>query len=133
MGNREFVKSTKLCDINEGDHPSQRGDEFRSRQVFVCPVCASRNNRVVMGGFHGCRVCSACPNMHVPWHRQLARMVRWSKKPHPKSYREELGREIETMRRQHQPDVRHDLEGDPDEADVREVTHYETLLGLTGD
>ena len=59
---RGVPKKTRLYDIPLRNYPSQRGDTFRSLQVFKCWVCNALTNKVVMGGYPGYGVRAICPN-----------------------------------------------------------------------
>ncbi|MBI5152919.1 MAG: hypothetical protein HZA36_00435 [Parcubacteria group bacterium] len=112
-----------LYDMRKKDYPNKRGDTFRTLQVFKCWVCGGLTNRVVMGGHPGYGVATICPNSSECWHHEIEDKIRWFKYPHPKSYKEELKEEIDTMRKEHENHVKHDLEGACDKTLQGDVSH----------
>jgi hypothetical protein len=105
----------KLYDLDKGDYPKKRGSVFRSIQVFECDICGALTNKVIIGGFYpdyGIKV--VCPNSTKCWHHELEIMIRWLSKPHPRSYKDELSREIKEEREKHRSEIKNDLEGNPD-------------------
>jgi hypothetical protein len=112
-----------LYDIREDRYPSKRGDEFRSLQVWECPICKARTNRVVIGGWPGTGVRAICPHATACWHHELEAKVALLEQPHPASYRRELEREIAALRQQHAARIRHDLVGKPNLRLVQPVTN----------
>lgn len=107
-------ETVKLYDLRERKYPHNRGDVFRSLQVFECWVCGGLTNRVVMGGYPGYGVRAVCPQAWECWHHELEEKLEWAAKPHPASYLAELQREIEDFRKSHAAEVKRDLEGEPD-------------------
>ena len=106
-------ETVKLYDLTKSDYPNQRGDSFRSIQVFVCWVCDALSNKVIMGGHPGYGVRAKCPNSAQCWHHEFEEKMLLLREPHPKSYKDELQNEINELKRQHGP-VKNDLKGDPD-------------------
>jgi len=102
-----------LYDLNKS-YPSKRGDVFHSLQIFVCRVCDSMTNRVIIGGYPGYGVRVKCPNSEKEWHNELKKKIAWLDKPHPKKYREELGAEICELRARYKNDIENDIKGRPD-------------------
>lgn len=68
----------KLHDLRTPDCPSTHGSVFRSMQVFQCPICHARTNRVVIARIalrrDGHQVI--CPNAKACWHHELERRYR---------------------------------------------------------
>ncbi len=107
-------ETVRLYDISQCNYPNQRGDSFRSLQVFECIVCTAMTNCVVMGGWPGYGMRIICPNSGECWHHEIELKIKWLKKPHPAVYMQDLEMEIETMRGAAAEYVRHDLAGNPD-------------------
>lgn len=104
----------KLYDIRERKYPDKRGDVFRSLQVFECWVCKALTNRVVMGGAMGYGVRAVCPNSVHCWHHELELKIAWLyEKPHPASYKKELQKEIDRMKKRCAKEIKNDLQGKP--------------------
>ena len=120
---RGVPKKTRLYDIPLRNYPSQRGDTFRSLQVFKCWVCNALTNKVVMGGYPGYGVRAICPNSSECWHHELEDKLMRLNKSHPQSYEKELQKEIGDIKRLHEKDVKNDLEGNPDMNLRRPVTN----------
>ncbi len=112
-----------LYDLRERTYPHQRGDIFRSLQVFECWVCGACTNRIVMGGYPGYGVRAVCPHAAECWHHEIEEKVAWSRHPHPKPYQDALLAEIEAMRAAHASEAVHDIEGQPDFGLKRSVTN----------
>ncbi len=72
---RQECPQPVLYDLDRRDYPSERGDVFRTLQVFRCSVCQALSNRVVMGGYPGYGVRTICPNAHACWHHLLEQRV----------------------------------------------------------
>lgn len=109
-----MAEQVKLYDIRRRDYPNQRGDSFRSLQVFECWVCGSVTNRVVMGGYPGYGVRAICPNSAERWHHELDDKIELLGKSHPKSYKEELEKEIKALQKARAKDIKKDIKGHPD-------------------
>lgn len=107
-------EAVRLYDISQRNYPNQRGDSFRSLQVFECRVCAAVTNHVVMGGWPGYGMRIICPNSDKCWHHEIELKIEWLKKPHPAAYVQALEMEIKTMRDAIAEHVHHDLAGSPD-------------------
>ncbi len=115
----EYIKrmnslGVKLYDLDKRDYPNNRGDYFRSRQVYKCWVCGAISNCIVMGGYPGYGVRIVCPSSDCRWHSNLEDKLRWLQNPHPAEYKQALEREIEEFRKQHADKVENDIEGKPD-------------------
>ncbi|MDE1970706.1 MAG: hypothetical protein KGI50_04000 [Patescibacteria group bacterium] len=109
------TNDVQLYDLRRKTYPNQRGDSFRSLQVFLCPICAALTNKVVMGGYPGYGVRAVCPNSVEDWHHNLEdRVGLLHKFPHPKSYKEELQKEIDEMREAYKSLIKNDIVGNPD-------------------
>jgi hypothetical protein len=113
----------KLYDLDKRDYLNKRGDSFRSLQVSKCWVCGALSNYVIMGGYPGYGVRVICPNSSECWHHELEEKIEWLDNPHPKSYKDELQKEIDEMKKQHSEDIKNDLEGNPDMTLFRGVTN----------
>ena len=116
-------ESVKLYDLETEKYPHERGDCFRSRQVFECPICGGLTNRVVMGGYPGWGLRAVCPNSSECWHHELEDKIRWLSNPHPQGYRDALEAEIIELRTRDQPLAKNDLVGEPDLSLRRRVTN----------
>ncbi|MDO8560794.1 MAG: hypothetical protein Q7R91_01095 [bacterium] len=116
-------EAVRLFDLTKRDYPNKRGDVFRGLQVFECWVCGALSNRVVMGGYPGYGVRVVCPNSSECWHHELRSKMKWLDKPHPQAYKDEVKKEIDDMKKEHQADVKDDLEGNPDMTQKRSITN----------
>ena len=103
-----------LYDLRKDDHPDQRGDRFRSLQVFECGICGAVTNSMLMGGYPGYGLRYYCPNGQEEWHKNLKEKIKLSRQPHPKFYNHELEKEIQEFRNKHAKDVKNDILGNPD-------------------
>ena len=91
-----MTEEIRLYDIREKDYPNQRGDSFRSLQVFECAVCEALTNLVIMGGAPGLGIRMLCPHSSDCWHHDLAikiQELRLEYKSQPQQFREKV-REI---------------------------------------
>ena len=123
-------QTVQLYDLRAGDHPNNRGSEFRSFQVFECLICGGLSNKVILGGYPGHGVRVACPNSAECWHHELERMVNWLKHPHPQTYKDELQKEVNEMEASNRHRVEDDIVGSPDMAQKREVTNtFSRIIG----
>lgn len=113
----------QLYDIRRKDYPDERGDVFRSLQVFECWVCEALSNRVIMGGYPGYGVRAVCPNSSECWHHELEERMAWLAKPHPQSCKDALQKEIDEIKKQYQGKIKNDLEGNPDMSLKRLITN----------
>ncbi len=111
---KEGGGEVKLYDLREHKYPSQRGDTFRSLQIFECETCGAVTNSMLMGGYPGYGLRYYCPNSQENWHKELQEMIKLSSQPHPKFYKDELKKEIEGHRKKHKDDVKNDILGNPD-------------------
>lgn len=118
-------ETVRLYDVTTRDYPNQRGDIFRSLQIFKCWVCGVLSNRVIVGWHspgYGVRV--VCPNSSECWHHELEKRVELLYKPHPQSYKDKLQSEIDAIKQKHLAGAKNDLEGNPDMTLPRRwVTH----------
>ncbi len=112
-----------LYDLRKDNYPSKRGDTFRSLQVFECWVCKAVTNEIIMGGSMGYGVRAVCPNGSKCWHHELEDKVKLLAKPHPKSYKDELTKDIENDRNRYQNRIKNDILGNPDLSLKEEVTN----------
>lgn len=119
----ELASGSRLYDLHERNYPNQRGDSFRSLQVFECWVCNGVTNRVVMGGSPGYGVRAPCPNGSECWHHEIEEKIKWSHRPHPASIKRELEEEIAALRARYAEDVKNDVAGLPDFEQKRSVTN----------
>lgn len=103
-----------LYDIRKKNYPHERGDDFRSLQVFECWVCGSFTNQVVMGGSPGYGVRAICPQSAECWHHELEKKVKLLAQPHPKTYKAELQHEIEEIKEKKKEHIKNDIAGSPD-------------------
>lgn len=122
----------KIYDLRVRTYPNQRGDAFRSLQVFECWVCRALTNRVVMGGYPGYGVRTICPHSSECWHHEIEIKIAWAQKPHPKSYLKDLQEEIEAMRKAHATEAKNDIEGTPDFDQKRGVTNVRSYSPGSG-
>ena len=93
----------------------------RSRMVWECTVCGALTNRVPgdikhyrrSGEYVGTDYDESqveCPHINKPWHENICEKLYWLvEKPHPKSYAEELIREILSGRGKRTDNVRGQL------------------------
>ena len=122
----EAVKKSevvKLYDIEKHNYPSNRGDVFRSLQVFECGICKAMTNEVVMGGSMSYGVRTVCPNSSECWHHELEDKVELLKQPHPKMYKDALKKEIDQIRKKNKSKIKNDIKGEPDLKLKDEVTN----------
>lgn len=117
-----------LYDIRKHDYPNKRGDHFRSLQVFECWVCNALTNEVVMGGSMGYGVRAVCPNSAECWHHELEAKIKLLDMPHPKSYKQELQKEIDELKQKHRSKVKNDLKGEPDYSLKLTVTNTKSWM-----
>ena len=109
----------KLFDLKTDDRPSGKFVIFRTLQIDECGVCNALTNEVFGRGMllTTSSLFSKCPHSHECWHHELMRKLLLLRKPHPKSYREELEAEIAEIRKDHI--ARNDLIGNPDLSQIR--------------
>lgn len=119
--------NVKLYDIEKDNYPSNRGDEFRSLQVFECGVCKALTNQVVMGGSMGYGVRTICPNGSECWHHELEGKVELLEQPHPKSYKNALKKEIDQIRKKNKAKTKNNIKGEPDFKLKDEVTNTKSF------
>lgn len=118
-----MTQETKLYDIRKKDYPNNQGDTFRSLQIFECCICGALSNRVIMGGSNGYGVRVVCPNSSECWHHELEEKMEWLAKPHPQSYKRELQKEVDKMKRKNEKYIRNDVEGNPNMSFKRQMTN----------
>ena len=118
-----MAKTVKLYDLREKNYPNKRGDTFRSLQVFECPVCKALSNKVIIGGSHGYGVRVICPHSSKCWHHELQEKKEWLDKPHPRSYKDELRKEIAEMKTNVPDDIKNDVKGNPEIAPLKPMTN----------
>jgi hypothetical protein len=121
----------KLFDIRKKNYPNKRGDVFRSLQIFECWVCKATTNKVVMGGSPGYGIRAVCPNSSECWHHEIEEKIKLLDKPHPKSYAEELKKEVKEALEKHKEDIKNDIEGNPDPELKRSVTNTKSYKSGT--
>lgn len=69
--------STQLYDMNEKDHLKlERGDSWRSVQVYKCKVCHIITNLWYMGGYPGLGPRLYCPGTKFNEHSKLAEWIK---------------------------------------------------------
>lgn len=122
--NKETVR---LYDLRKSNYPDQRGDVFRSLQVFECWVCGARTNRIVMGGYPGYGVRVICPNSCECWHHVLEHKLDWLGRPHPQDYKASLEREIASFRERYNDRMKNDIIGEPNPSLKGEVTNTQSF------
>ena len=49
----------------------QRGDSFRSKQVYMCGICRTKTNALFCGGYPGWGVRTLCPGDHFTEHDEI--------------------------------------------------------------
>ena len=113
----------RIYDLEERNYPNQRGDSFRSLQVFECWVCGALTNWVIMGGSPGYGVRTVCQQSSLEWHHELEDKISLLQKPHPKSYKQELEKEISQLREKHEKEIKNNLVGDYDLNQKRLMTN----------
>ncbi|OGN41450.1 MAG: hypothetical protein A2606_01605 [Candidatus Yanofskybacteria bacterium RIFOXYD1_FULL_42_10] len=119
----KMAKTVKLYDLRERNYPHNRGDKFRSLQIFECWVCGALSNQVIMGGYLGYGVRVVCPNSSECWHHELEEKLKWLEKLYPKSYKQKFQKEITVMKRQHKAKIKNDIEGKPNMSLKRPMTN----------
>lgn len=115
--------SLHLYDIRDRNYPNQRGDIFRSLQVFKCPLCDAVTNRVIMQGAHGYGVRAVCPNAGEGWHHLLEDKLKLQNPHHPGTYRAELQAEIDELKKTATVLAKNDILGEPDFSLISSVTN----------
>lgn len=115
--------STILFDLRKEDYPKERGSVFRTLQIYECGICGSTTNKVCMGGWPGLGVRSICPNASQCWHHELEDKLNLTKAPHPKTYLEELTKEIEEIKTVNASSKINDVEGRADHIQKSQVTN----------
>ena len=117
------AQTERLYDLRKRTHPSQ--GTFRTLQVFECWVCGGLTNK--LHAYSACpigyREDTVCPNSGECWHHELEKKLHWLTRSHPKGYKAELEREIDTMRQQCVKKVKNDLVGKPNLKLKKPVTH----------
>lgn len=115
--------NSELYDLRDGDPlwGPVKGAEFRTLQVHVCSVCRDVTNRMVLRGAKPSTYYSVCPNAAEEWHHMLREKMRLRNPHHPKTYREELEKEITEMLDATVRYRKGDLVGDPDLTQTRSV------------
>lgn len=81
----------------------QRGEHWRSKQVYKCGICGSESNEFQMGGWPSMGPRLYCPGKYEKsdLHDLLQKKVVNSRnKEHPKRYIEDLLEDIEELRQQ---------------------------------
>lgn len=81
----------------------ERGDHWRSKQVYKCGICGCESNEFHMGGWPGMGPRLGCPGSYEKsdLHNLLQKKVVNSRgKEHPKKYIEDLLEDIEELRQQ---------------------------------
>jgi len=95
------MSEEKLYDLEAEDYPNEKvGTTFLIVQVFRCPVCLSRTNRMETRGghYHQRKPYPVCPHREEDWHALLRAKLQKQSPAHPASYQAELASEIETLR-----------------------------------
>lgn len=118
-----MTDNVQLFDLRERKYPNQRGDSFRSLQVFTCHICNAKTNKVVMGGYPGYGVRAVCPNSAETWHHELEDKKGLKNPHHPASYQRELEEEIILAQEKIKTLAKDDIEGTPDHSLNRSVTN----------
>ena len=54
----------------------QRGDSFRSRQVYVCQMCRTKTNEILLGGYPGWGARIVCPGDSFTEHDEIEKTLR---------------------------------------------------------
>jgi len=93
-------------------NPPKYPGKYRCLQVYQCRVCGWMTNGFNMdwAGLPS----QDCPYLRKDWLYELERKVVHAKLPHPKSYAEELQKEIEAERSIHSKEITSDIVGNPD-------------------
>lgn len=113
-GQGEKMAEEKTFDIRKNDYPKDMSI-FRTLQIFECPICGALTNRVYYSQYRiydG--IVTICPQADECWHHEIEAKKLLNKYPHPKSYKEELKKEIEGMKQSHKNQIKNDLTGNPD-------------------
>lgn len=103
----------RLYDMEDPDFPTDTIGDLRTMQIFKCPVCRALTNKRTLG----CnRVYGRtyCPHSSECWHHVLENMIDVANKPQPKSYKQEMLRDIEVFRTKYVDRITNDLVGSPD-------------------
>jgi len=119
-----MIERIKLYDMRLRNYPCERGDTFRSLQVFKCPICGSISNKVIMGGSPGYGIRTCCPNGAECWHHVLEYKLRWNEKSHPKEYKLALAEEIKIIRKKYADPAPNEVLGEPDLTQESSMTNY---------
>ncbi|MDP3734932.1 MAG: hypothetical protein Q8R39_00715 [bacterium] len=119
---------TQIYTISTRPYPPYPGNgedvSYRVDEIFECTVCAVQTN-AARSAFR-CDITVKCPHGGKEWHKKLAKKVKWIGKPHPRSYRDELQKEIDDERRDHADETnQHDIVG-------LETTEIKTVRKLKG-
>lgn len=54
----------------------QRGDSFRSQQVYICRMCRTKTNEILLGGYPGWGVRIVCPGDAFTEHDEIEKTLR---------------------------------------------------------
>ncbi len=54
----------------------RRGDSFRSKQVYVCQMCRTKTNEILLGGYPGWGVQIVCPGNSFTEHDEIEKTLR---------------------------------------------------------
>ena len=112
---RVFQKLHNATETEPWPEGAERGDTWFTFQVYTCPVCGGKTNRVIMGGWPGTGPRRICPNACEKWHGEIEEMFSQLNQPgHPKSYLHALKNEITARKNSCKNLVKDDLQGDPD-------------------
>ncbi len=96
----------KLYDMAKSEYRQtdfQRGEYWRSKQVYKCGICGCESNEFHMGGWPGIGPKLCCPGSSAKHdlHNLLQeKVVNSRNKQHPRRYIEDLLEEIEELRQQ---------------------------------
>jgi hypothetical protein len=79
-GRKEEIDTTvkRIVDMEEdGSSPEEaeeRGDTWRSRQVYECAICGTETNKWILGGYPGAGPRLLCPARDTEEHSELEKL-----------------------------------------------------------
>lgn len=118
-----MAEKTQLYDIREHNYPNQRGDHFRSLQVFECDICGAITNVVMLGGWPSLGLRTACPHSGKCWHHELQITIEDLENGPYRGYEEDFKLILQKLRDQLRDEIKNDLIGNPDLNLKSSVTH----------
>ena len=114
------LRPLKDTRISQSNHPKNKGNTFRTLQVFECPICGALSNKVEIGRriFGGLFRGTVCPYSADCWHHELEEKIEQLQR---------LQKEIKHDREEHAALIQNDIAGQPDFLQKKIITHTKTF------